>query len=168
MIPTPEVTELAEKLAHHHVRVVFAESCTAGLVSALLAAVPGVSEFLCGSLVTYRAECKQRWLGISADLIDRYSTVGPNVSRQMSVAALQQTPTADYSGAITGHLGPDAPPAQDGRVYIAIAARRSGCIEVLQEADPQLIASDRIARQHEAARLVLRMLADVVGTARTM
>lgn len=167
MGPAPEVEELAEKLARYHVRVVFAESCTAGLVSAMLAAVPGISQFLCGSLVTYRAECKQRWLGIPADVIESYSTVGPAISRRMAVAALERTPTADYSGAITGYLGPDAPPDLDGRVFVAIAGRNSGAMEVLREADPQLIAAERTARQDEAARLVLQTMAAVVEARRT-
>ena len=166
MRPAPEVSKLADQLARYNLRVVFAESCTAGLVSALLAAVPGMSQYLCGSLVTYRVECKQRWLGIPGDLIELYSTVGPAMSRRMAVAALERTPTADYSGAITGHLGPDAPPDLDGRVYVAIAGRQPGGVGILREADPQLIAAQRTARQDEAARLVLQTMAAVIEAVR--
>ncbi len=112
MVPTSEATELAGCLAQHQVRVVFAESCTAGLASALLASVPGISQFLCGSLVTYRAECKQDWLGISDEILQRHSAVSPIVSQQMALAALQRTSAADYGAAVTGHLGPEVPQAR--------------------------------------------------------
>ena len=39
--------QLAECLRAKRSRVVFAESCTGGLVSAALAQIPGVSEFHC-------------------------------------------------------------------------------------------------------------------------
>ena len=40
---------LANCLNQRQVGVVFAESCTAGLVAASLAQVPGISRWLCGS-----------------------------------------------------------------------------------------------------------------------
>ena len=123
-MPIAEATELAQRLARHQVRLVFAESCTAGLLPALLAAVPGISDYLCGSMVTYRAECKRDWLGVGSELIQQHSAVSPAVTRQMATAVLQRTPIADYSAAVTGHLGPDAPPRLDGRIFIAVAGRR--------------------------------------------
>ena len=33
------------------------------------------------------------------------------------------TPQADIAAAVTGHLGPGAPPEQDGLVFVAFAAR---------------------------------------------
>ena len=48
-------------------RIVFAESCTGGLVAATLA-IPGISDSLCGSAVVYRLDTKTRWLGIPGDL----------------------------------------------------------------------------------------------------
>ena len=65
---------LAEWLLNRNTtRVVFAESCTAGLVSASLAAHPGISRVHCGSSVTYRAQTKSHWLDISPALITRHS-----------------------------------------------------------------------------------------------
>ena len=58
-----QATRLFDMLRDREVRVVFAESCTAGMVSATLAAVPGISDYLCGSMVTYRPEIKENWLG---------------------------------------------------------------------------------------------------------
>lgn len=162
MTCSAEAIELAGWLKSLAVRVVFAESCTAGLVAARLAAVPGISDHLCGSMVTYRAECKQDWLGIARQTIEQHSTVHPLITRQMAIGVLERTATADYSAAVTGHLGPDAPPALDGRIYIAIARRIDGGIVLCHEADFQLVAATRTARQDEAARLVLQTLAHSV------
>jgi PncC family amidohydrolase len=143
--------------------LVLAESCTAGLVPALLASVPGISDYLCGSMVAYRAECKRDWLGIDPDEIEQHSAVSPAVSRQLATTVLQRTPIADYSAAVTGHLGPDAPPALDGRIFIAVARRHDGRVELHDEADFQLVAAERTARQLEAAQLVLRTLIKTVS-----
>jgi nicotinamide-nucleotide amidase len=42
----------------------------------------------------------------------------------MASGALEITSHADIAAAVTGHLGPGAPPTQDGLVYLAFAQRR--------------------------------------------
>ncbi|MFN5709027.1 MAG: CinA family protein, partial [Planctomycetota bacterium] len=94
---------LGRLLLQHGQRVVFAESCTAGLVAASLAIVPGISRCLCGSLVTYREASKTAWLGVDAQLIAAFTAVSPEVTAQMASAALQRTIEADWAAAVTGH-----------------------------------------------------------------
>ncbi len=115
-------SELAQQLAARGVRVVFAESCTAGLASAVLATVPGVSQWHCGSAVTYREATKSSWLGVPPELIAQWGVVSEPVARQMALGVLRATPEADVAVAITGHLGPHAPVELDGVVYLAAAA----------------------------------------------
>jgi nicotinamide mononucleotide (NMN) deamidase PncC len=43
----------------------------------------------------------------------------------MAVGALLSTPQADIAAAVTGFLGPGAPPSQDGLVFLAFAQRRA-------------------------------------------
>ncbi|MCA8996651.1 MAG: CinA family protein, partial [Planctomycetaceae bacterium] len=105
--------------------VVFAESCTAGQVSASLSAIPGISEFLCGSAVTYRNGTKAAWLGISSDLLDdpEVGPVSAIVAEQMCRGALDRTPEADIAVSVTGHLGPGAPAGFDGLIFIGTVRR---------------------------------------------
>jgi nicotinamide-nucleotide amidase len=103
--------------------IVLAESCTAGLVSAVLARVPGVSAFHCGSAVVYQVETKARWLGVSKALLKNPGPVSVEVVTQMALGALKTTPHADVAAAVTGHLGPGAPDGQDGLVYLGFVAR---------------------------------------------
>jgi nicotinamide-nucleotide amidase len=125
-----EFTALAgrvvKQLRAQNVRLVLAESCTGGLAAALLARIPGVSEFLCGSAVVYQVETKARWLRVSRRLLRDPGPVSAEVASAMSAGALAATPHADVAAAVTGHLGPGAPPSQDGLVFLAFAQRMKG------------------------------------------
>ena len=54
-----EADRLARRLIQHKLRLVLVESCTGGMISAMLARTPGISESLCGSWVVYREKSKQ-------------------------------------------------------------------------------------------------------------
>jgi PncC family amidohydrolase len=150
---------LARLLAACELRVVFAESCTAGLVSATLSRVPGISNWHCGSAVTYRNATKAGWLGVSEQDLEHPGAVSETVARQMALGVLRNTPEADLSVSITGHLGPDAPPRLDGRVFVGLARRESGdAVTALEVLETKLKASTRVSRQKEAIVLVLAQL----------
>lgn len=119
------VQEVAILLRQTRRRIVLAESCTGGLVSASLARVPGISDVLCGSAVVYRLDTKARWLGVSEDLLLNPGPVSEAVARAMACGVLIHTPEADLAASITGHLGPLAPDDQDGLVFIGVACRSS-------------------------------------------
>ena len=147
-------------------RLVLAESCTGGLVAATLAQIPGISDVLCGSVVVYRAATKAVWLGVDQRMLED-PAIGPvsaEVTRELALAVLDQTPEADLSAAVTGHLGPHAPTALDGVVHVAIAIRypRLAIVaqvrEVLTAAGPDPVAS-RVTRQQRATELVLDTIA---------
>lgn len=156
-------TRLAQLLAEHQLKVVFAESCTAGLASATLARVPGISNHHCGGMVVYRNATKRQYLGISARLLAQHDAVSERIAREMAQRVLWLTPEADYAAAVTGHLGPHAPKGQDGLVYIAIArrAKRSGCtVDSFQCA----AHDERAIRQKKVAIEVLERLARAIET----
>jgi nicotinamide-nucleotide amidase len=163
---TIEAERLARALAERQCRIVFAESCTAGLVSALLAAVPGISNHLCGSWVTYREECKQAWLGIPAELIKEKTDVSQEVTERMAIESLRRTESAHIAAAITGHLGPDAPVVLDGVCFLAVAGRSGERIELLDQQRWVLEPAARTDRQRAAARRLLAFTSSVLGMRR--
>lgn len=122
-----ELTAVAQRaaglLAAQQVRVVFAESCTAGLISASLSRVPGISAWLCGSAVVYQVPTKIAWLNVPAEMLAAHGDVSQPVAQALAEGVLQQTPHADLALSITGHLGPQAPAALDGVVVIGVAGR---------------------------------------------
>jgi nicotinamide-nucleotide amidase len=105
-------------------KLAVAESCTGGLVSGALTAIPGVSAVHCGGVIVYRNETKIAYLGIPAALLRQPGPVSPEVAERMAHGVLQMTPEAGIGVSVTGHLGPDAPADLDGRVYVAIAGRK--------------------------------------------
>ena len=155
----------AAMLTERRVRVVFAESCTAGLVSATLARVPGISEWHCGSAVVYRYQTKTDWLGVSARDLAKYSAVSEPIARQMALGVLRNTIEADYSAAVTGHLGPQAPPELNGVIFIGVAHRRAGKSRVVDVRRFQLAKSSRVCRQQEASRLTLEVMLESIRDA---
>ena len=104
--------------------VVTAESCTAGLISAVLSQVDGAGEVLHGSFVTYSKANKTKALGVDADLLKRDGSVTTDVVRQLVQGALARSP-ADIALAVSGVLGPS--PDEDGNpiglVYFACGRR---------------------------------------------
>lgn len=150
-----EVRQLLERTGE---QLVCAESCTAGLVAATLAKWPGISKWLCGSFVVYQTEIKHQWLGIPSELlhdpIDGPSvgpSVGPSggpvsqrVTALLALEALEKTPQATLSVAVTGHLGPGAPELLDGFVFIALAKRRKEASGLVN--DTNLVMNERLVR----------------------
>ena len=141
--------QIVDKLRSQGQRIALAESCTGGLVAARLASVPGVSEVLCGSVVSYRENAKQDWLGISSSKLQTFSSVSPEVTLAMACAVLAETPEASLAAAVTGHLGPAAPAKLDGTMYVAVVCRDSttGDTRTLIEDEHLLSASPREARR---------------------
>ncbi len=129
-----EAAKLAPLLKKKKLKLVFAESCTGGMISAQLAEVPGISDFLCGSAVVYRNETKSNWLGISRKTLKNPGPVSRTVAEGMAKKVLERTPEADLSASITGYLGPTSPRGKDGQVFIGLAVRGpTRKIEVLAE-----------------------------------
>ena len=96
-----------------------AESCTGGLVSHYITALPGASVFFKAGLVVYSAEIKEIILGIASDTLKKYGVVSAETARAMAerVRVISRT---DYSISTTGNLGPDVLEGKEkGLIYIA-------------------------------------------------
>jgi nicotinamide-nucleotide amidase len=172
-----DLTDLARKVVDRlkflNLRIVLAESCTGGLASALLTRIPGVSEFHCGSAVVYQIATKAEWLGVSKSLLRNPGPVSREVASKMAEGVLAITPHADIAGAVTGHLGPGAPPEQDGLVYVAFARRGRSRKALKVSVTRHLLTEEpgdalknperkRVRRQRSAAfHLLSRILAEL-------
>ncbi len=164
-----EAEQLVRQLEQAGRKLVLAESCTGGLIAAELAKVPGVSNWLCGSAVTYRSETKSAWLQVDPESIAKHSAVSTEVATQMVDGVLRNTPEADIAAAITGHLGPGAPAGFDGIVFIGTGVRHEANPGDFQGVGSQtsvsrhaLTSESRTDRQVEAAQLVLDQLIKLI------
>jgi len=114
----PEV--LGRALVQAGLRVVTAESCTAGLVAKLLTDAPGSSGWMERGFVTYSNQAKIELLGVGVDLLEEHGAVSEPVAEAMLLGALARS-DAEVGVAITGIAGPDggSPGKPVGTVYIA-------------------------------------------------
>jgi len=94
------------------VTLVTVESCTAGSLATLLADSPGAGDVFFGGFVTYAKACKENILGISPELIERYTAVSEPVARAMAKGGLAACSGKSVAVAITCVGGPE--PDDDG------------------------------------------------------
>jgi nicotinamide-nucleotide amidase len=161
--------EAAESLRRRDRQLVLAESCTAGLVAASLGAIAGISRHLCGSAVVYQEATKTAWLGVSATTLATYGAVSAEAAAAMASGALARTPSADFAAAVTGHLGPDAPPGFDGTIFVS-TQHRGGAAEVRTHGlggNDSAAGDLRRSRQAEAAMFVLQAIVSALAPAKS-
>lgn len=113
-----------ELLKAHGETVTFAESCTGGLLAARLVGIPGASDVLGESYVTYSDAAKARLLGVDPQTLAAHTAVSAEVARQMAEGA-RKASGADWAVSTTGYAGPDggADGTPVGTVYIAVSGR---------------------------------------------
>lgn len=95
------LNEIADYMREHGLKLVTAESCTAGLIAARLADVPGTGELLDCAFVTYSPQAKQRCLAVAEATIARYNLTSEEVAREMALGAIACSP-ANLAIANTG------------------------------------------------------------------
>lgn len=121
-------TALLDACRAKSLKIATAESCTGGLVAALLTEVAGSSDVFERGFVTYSNAAKNQLLGVSEAVIDACGAVSPEVARAMADGALTHS-KADIALAITGVAGPGGGTALKpvGLVHFA-CGRRMGAI----------------------------------------
>ncbi|GMO62725.1 MAG: hypothetical protein Ta2G_21680 [Termitinemataceae bacterium] len=118
---------LIESLKAANAKIVFAESCTAGLAANALANISGASSVLWGSYVTYADEAKVKMLGVPKKMIDEHGAVSSAVAEAMAEGALQNMLSSGQiknglAVSLTGLAGPNGDGSNNpiGTVWIAL------------------------------------------------
>ena len=118
--------EQAERLMHRlcdaKLTVATAESCTGGMLAALLTDIEGAGHGFDRGFVTYTKESKAELLGLERDILDRNEAVSETVARAMAEGALARC-KADIAIAVTGFAGPAGEGHEEGLVHMALARR---------------------------------------------
>ena len=121
-----DLDERAERLMHavcdRKWMLATAESCTGGMLAALLTDIEGASHGFDRGFVTYTKEAKSDLLGIDRDLLDRNEAVSEAVARAMAESALSRS-SAHIALAVTGFAGPAGVDHEEGLVHMALAKR---------------------------------------------
>lgn len=119
---TTAASALLAACEHTGQTLITAESCTGGLISAVLTAVPGSSKVVEGGFVTYSNTAKETMLDVPPSLIRVHGAVSQDVAIAMARGALAES-AASLAIAVTGIAGPGGatPDKPVGLVHIAIA-----------------------------------------------
>jgi len=133
-----------------------AESCTGGLISHYLTALPGASAFFRAGVVSYSEDMKKKLLGVSSDIIASYGVVSEQAAREMAEKVRLLTGTY-ISISTTGNLGPDVLEGKEkGLVYIAASKEGRTFAKELR------LRGNREENKEEAALEALRFLIEIV------
>ena len=138
------------------------------MAAAIVGGVPGASEVFCGSLVTYRESAKMDWLAVTPDTLRQFTAESQQTTDEMAVCVIRRTREADWAAAITGHLGPGAPPAIDGHIFVSLARRGTANATDRLVAGREFVLKSvlRAERQLESAHLFIHwVLAETSGDA---
>jgi nicotinamide-nucleotide amidase len=145
-----EVHEVvARRLIETGTTLAVAESCTGGLISHRLTEVPGISEVLLESVVSYSNESKVKRLGVDPELIRAHGAVSEEVARAMALG-VARTSGAKVGVAVTGIAGPGGGTQKKpvGLCYMAVNDR----------VESKVFVGDRSHVKDRAAGYALNML----------
>jgi nicotinamide-nucleotide amidase len=101
--------------------VATAESCTAGLLSGAITAVPGSSVWFRGGVVAYADDVKVAAVGVRRSTLERHGAVSAEVARELA-SGIRERMGSDFGIGITGIAGPTggSPEKPVGLVHLAV------------------------------------------------
>ncbi|MDE3175321.1 MAG: CinA family protein [Pseudomonadota bacterium] len=122
---------LIERLRASGLKLASAESCTGGLIAALLTEIPGSSDVFERGFVTYSNTAKQEMLGVAAATLSAHGAVSAATAREMALGALSHS-RAQVAVSVTGVAGPGGGSAEKpvGLVHFACAGPQGRLVAV--------------------------------------
>ena len=113
---------LLKQCGDKHMRLATAESCTGGLIAALLTEIPGSSVVIGRSFITYSNRAKHEILNVPVDVLKQHGAVSEAVVRAMAQNTFDMT-SAALTVAVSGIAGPGGGSAEKpaGTVHMATA-----------------------------------------------
>ena len=155
-----QAEEVIERARARGVSIACAESCTAGLVGGCLSEIAGASDVLACGFVVYSDEAKERLLGVSSSLLEKYGAVSEEVACAMASGALEKGGT-DIAVAVTGIAGPGGGNKEKpvGLVHFACVVRNGDAFHRECRFDDVGRYGIRLASVAEALEMLRRSLA---------
>ncbi|MDB5887122.1 MAG: hypothetical protein JWR74_3293 [Polaromonas sp.] len=131
-----------------------AESCTAGLIAAHLADVPGAGKSLECAFVTYSPEAKQNCLGVQRQTIESYNLTSEEVAREMAQGALRNS-NANLAVSNTGVADDTDPEVEPGTQCFAWFFAQQGGRHERLFSETRKFSGDRNSIRDQAALYAL-------------
>jgi nicotinamide-nucleotide amidase len=157
VVPAALLTEAEVLLAacrDKGVKLATVESCTGGLIAAVLTAIAGASDVFDRSFVTYSNEAKTELVGVPAALIQAHGAVSEAVAQAMATGGIVHS-RATIAVSVTGVAGPGggSPTKPVGLLCFGLA-RRGEPTQSLQRVFP----GDRTAVRAAAVAMAFALI----------
>ncbi len=157
-LPT-DLTEHSKRLlslaSDRNLTIATAESCTGGLLSALLTDISGLGHVFDRGIIAYSEQAKCDLLNIDRRQVDKCGAVSREIAIEMVKGALDRSP-ADIALAITGFAGPAGEDEEEGLVHFACARRGQEIVHREEHFGP--LGRDNV--RSAAAAVALSMMED--------
>src|SRR5580658_4041957 len=157
----PALTARAAALMSHYasigMKIATAESCTGGLVAALLTEIPGSSAVLERGFVSYSNDAKRELLGVPRATLEAHGAVSEATALAMAHGALVHS-RAEVAVSITGVAGPSGGTAEKpvGLVHFACAGPGAAIVGIERRFGDLGRSEIRTASVEEALELLER------------
>lgn len=159
-----EFNELAQKVGQalqmHQWLLATAESCTGGMVSAVVTDIAGSSAWFDRGFVTYSNEAKIEMLGVSQLTLHAHGAVSEQTVREMVTGALAKS-VAHVAVAISGIAGPGGGTPEKPVGTVCFGWLRRGMTPVCMT---HLLDGERGSVRIQSARIALEGILQLTGT----
>lgn len=153
-----DLERIADYMREHKLLLTTAESCTAGLIAATLADIPGAGKLLDCAFVTYSVQSKQRCLKVNELTILRHNLTSEAVAREMALGALTRS-RANLAISNTGVVDDTDPEIPAGTQCFAWAFRSVRVPEgVAIFSATRRFAGDRASIRRQSAEFALSQI----------
>ncbi len=152
------IEEVAKFMKTESLLLVTAESCTAGLIAATLADIPGAGKLLDCAFVVYSPESKKRCLSVSQDTLERYNLTSEEVAREMARGALgnSRANVAVANTGVTDDTDDDIPAGTQCFAWAFAADASAAAPRMFSET--RRFSGDRISIREASARYALERI----------
>lgn len=133
-----------------------AESCTGGMMASLIVNVSGASKVFKQSYITYCDEAKHELLGVSWEILNKYTAVSRECAAMMATGCRERA-KSDIAISVTGYAGPgDSETEPKGLVYIGCCHNEQVDVKEFR------FEGDRFEIRSQAAQSALEFARDVI------
>lgn len=122
---TKRAEQLLQAMRERGLKIATAESCTGGLIAALLTEIPGSSDVVERGFVTYSNDAKMELLGVPKTTLDGAGAVSRETALAMAAGALAHS-RAQVAVAVTGVAGPGGGNADKPVGLVHLVVSRAG------------------------------------------
>jgi nicotinamide-nucleotide amidase len=161
----PEIHHLAtavmREASERGIMLSVAESCTGGLLAAVMTDVEGCAHAFERGFVTYTDQAKQDLLAVPPAMIARHTAVSHEVAQAMATGALHGS-KGHLAVSTTGFAGPGAPGEEPGLVFFGLAKSSRPTISIVRHFGE----ASRAAVRKQCLRTALRMMQAAMNGAR--